>query len=157
MTRDASNEISRAVGINFSLFAQNWVIFAKKWKIDSDGSRYLIRRVSCHWSTLLPADKFESSLNSDKTRVEWTYARARRALIGRNWGVRLFFTHFQTLISRRSLRRHPKLTTLSGSSFYQTFRINSKKIFLNYSMCTSHGTLSLKIFEKSCSFDEFFH
>ena len=75
----------------FFTFAQNRVIFAKKWKIDSDGSRYLIRRVSCHWSTLLPADKFESSLNSDKTRVEWTYARARRALIGQNFTHPLIF------------------------------------------------------------------
>ena len=87
MTQDASNEISRAVWINFSLFAQNRVIFAKKWKIYSDGSRYLIRRVSCHWSTLLPADKFESSLNSDKTRVEWTVSA-----LGARWLAKTFYS-----------------------------------------------------------------
>ena len=59
----------------FSLFGENDSILSKKWKIDSDGSRYLIRRVSCHWSTLSPANKFESSLNSLKTRVELSVLR----------------------------------------------------------------------------------
>src|ERR1700722_8163694 len=56
-------------------------------------------------------------------------------------GQATFFITFHTTIRRRSLRRHPKLTTLSGPSFYRAFRINLKKHFLNFSMCTSPGTL----------------
>ena len=57
-------------------------------------------------------------------------------------GASNFFNHFHTIIRRRSLRLHAKLTTPSGSSFYWTFRINLKKIFSNFSMCTSPGTLN---------------
>jgi len=38
-------------------------------------------------------------------------------------GEQVIFITFHTIIRRRSLRRHPKLTAHSGSSFYRAFRI----------------------------------
>ena len=51
----------------------------------------------------------------------------RKRLHAADWpepGTSTIFAHFEMLKGRRFLRRHPKLTTLSGPSFYRAFRIN---------------------------------